>query len=194
MKKGFTIIELVVSMGIFILIFTIMVQLTIAIQGILRDIDEKREFSLFVQGITETLGADSDEMLLQVHNNGHTSVAFRSATGNKTVRYSVGQSPNSGEVVLSRTSQDGTSAATTTHTFTHPKFFLSNIAFLILPDSTALGQGGCTIPPAFAVHFTVGVKKPTHGESTSLPIQTTFTSPEYPHAFKARCLDNPASL
>lgn len=201
-KKGFTLAELVVSITIFLIIFTILTQGFLTVLKISHHIEVNRELTLFSSKILNAISTDIDELKIDTSDTSDSTNSFtlRSTDGSKKVIYTLEKMKDSdiAKYFKDRKLEDtlkGKEAYTLSRkvdqdapeTYISENFVLINPHFIKSPG-TSLPK--CSYIPAVTFSSTILYIPKMRGDSvqTSSNVQTTFSTPEDPLQFSQTCI------
>lgn len=184
-RRGFTLVEIIISLGIFLMIFTVMLQNFFLLQNTMQNIERERNMTMFVSSALQTLASDIDEYRIDVDASARqaaTLVLVSADPADSTrITYSFENTPE-GESALIRKTASGD-----IQTYVHDDYNLKNGFFMVRPLNTA-GADTCKTHPSVSIGITVEYKRPTpNSPELVMPIQTTFSSPETAYSYLSHC-------
>ncbi|MFN7160951.1 MAG: type II secretion system protein J [Candidatus Gracilibacteria bacterium] len=208
-KKGFTLMELIISIAIFLLIFTMLTQGFLTVLKISHQIEVNRELTLYSSKILNALSTDIDELKIDTSNNteintSNNAEALNSFTlqnndGTKRIVYTLEIMKNSDiDTYYKDRKLTETLKGKDVYTlirkvdneepepYISDNFVLTNPHFIKSP-STSLSR--CKYIPALTFSATVVYVPKLRGDNvqTSSYLQTTFSTPEDPLQFSQSC-------
>lgn len=195
-KSGFTLVELTISVGIFIVVFVSMTQIFFLMQTTIARINAQREMVAWMSTITQTIATDLENYAINVEESNARTLALHHVSNGSKVLYRLSSDTREGqeEKVLHREVQPENGPATI-QTYTSPLFYFSDITLRVTPNSTMAPELRCALLPAVTTHFTLQ-GDPKDQRLATLPprsIQTTFSSNTYPLTYSQTCLADPSS-
>ena len=184
-KPGFTLVEIIVSLGIFLMIFTVMLQNFFLLQHTMQNIERERNMTMFVSSALQTLASDIDEYRIDVDASAKQAATLVLVSANPAdstrITYSFEDTAD-GESALIRKTASGD-----IQTYVHDDYNVKNGFFMVRPLNTA-GKDVCTTHPSVSIGMTVEYKRPTpNSPELVMPIQTTFSSPETAYSYLSNC-------
>lgn len=201
MKKGFTLAELVVSIAIFLIIFSILTEGFLTVMKISRQIDINRELTLYSSKILNTLATDIDELKIDTSSFSEDMYSFSLTRNDQTkVTYTLKKMDpqDLSEYYSNRKIPDSAQGNIYTlsrkndvdleQKYISENFVLVNPHFIKTPN-TSLPDSKCTFLPALTFTAKIVYLPKLSGDmiTTSSDIQTTFSTPEDPSHFSQTC-------
>lgn len=207
-KKGFTLAELIVSIAIFLVMFTVLTQGFLTVLKISHQIEVNRELTLYSSKILNALATDIDELRIDTTidefridtsaANSDTSFTLSSRDGSKKVIYTLEKMKERDRETYYKDRQVEKTADAYTlsrkvnnepaESYLSQNFVLIAPHFKKIPDaSTSLSK--CDYIPALLFSATVLYIPKKSGDfvETSSYLQTTFSTPEDPLQFSQTC-------
>lgn len=194
LQSGFTLIELTISVGIFVVVFISMTQIFFLMQGTIARINAQREMVAWMTNVTQTMATDLESYAIVVQESDARTLTLQhvSDKGKIIYRQSEEQKDGQEEHVLTREVQNvlGNSTQTTLNTYTSPLFYFSDISMHVSPDRGNTLR--CSILPSVTLHLTVaGMPGDSRLSNLHTEVQTTFSSNANPLSYSKTCLADP---
>lgn len=185
LAQGFTLVEILISLGIFLLIFTVMLQNFFLLQHTMQNIERERTMTMFVSSALQTLASDIDEYRIDIDASAReaSSLVLVSANPADSTRivYTFGTNAEGKSALIRKT------ASGDTQTYVHNDFTIKDGFFIVRPLKAA-GRDLCKTHPSVTIGMTVEYNKPTPtSPELILPLQTTFSSPETAYSYLSNC-------
>ncbi len=167
-QRGFTLVELMLSMGIFLMIFTVMTQSFLFLSQSIGEIQDAQKLSAHISSISQVLGTDIDEYLIDPVKSSTTALTLYHPVSGDQVTYSFVDIQ--GTLGLQRSSAEGVVALTS------DQYPMVTGGFEVFPRATDPKK--CLVHPFVRIHIKF--------ENTSL-LQTSFSSPHSSSLYQEQC-------
>ncbi len=183
-RRGFTLAEIIISLGIFVLVFTVMVQNFFLLQHTMQNIEKERTMTMFASSALQTIASDIDEYRIDIRassQNASTLVLASPDPQNLTrITYAFSQDAG-GKTILTRKTSSGDQQE-----YKHDSFSIKDGFFTVTPKAN--DRNACKTHPSVTVGLTLEYISPVSGTvEKSMPLQTTFSSPETAYSYLANC-------
>lgn len=195
--SGFTLVELLVSIGVFIIVFISMTQIFFLMQGTIARINAQREMVAWLSTITQTISTDLENFAINAETSDARTLSLESRSKDEKVFYRVNPAPaslhtNSGSSAsgwsISRevSTGSGTSATSSIAEFTSPLFYLEDVHLRVTPEKG--DQMRCSVLPAAMINLTLAPRPESKRLGTQKSyLQTTFSSNDNPLSYSKAC-------
>lgn len=185
-KAGFTLIELTISVAIFVMIFVSMTQIFFLLQGTIARINAQREMVAWLSIITQTVSTDLENYAIDTNNSSASTLALQHVSDGSKVWYRILPAPTGQQgKVLSREVQPA-GGQTRQSTFSSPLFYLPDLSMRVSPDRA--NPLKCSLLPSVTLRLHVQGNPDDHSLSNlSDSLQTTFSSNVYPLSYSKDC-------
>lgn len=194
-KKGFTLLELLLSMGIFLLIFTTLTQGFLLVSKITARLDVQREMTIYSSKLLTSINNDMDSFPLLVHERKDNAISLENKDTSSTVTYSLQslteEEKNTIEKRLPNTISNANDLSVLVrkendkeYRYFHPSFVLSKASIHISPEK----DQECSFSPLVSIDATVLYIPKNRSETLQMQelLHTSFSSPEEPSAYLNR--------
>lgn len=193
---GFTLLELIISIGIFVMIFVSMTQIFFLMQTTIARINAQREMVAWLTIMTQTVATDLENYAVDVKKSDASTLALKHVSREKNkdeevhVIYRTTPVTVGGEsgYSLVREVQKGTQQPTR-QIFNSPLFFFSDITLRVTPDSSQSEAYRCSVLPAVTMRLAVK-GNPTEKALKNMDptvLQTSFSSNDNPASYRTEC-------
>lgn len=187
-KAGFTLVELTVSIGIFVVVFAAMMQIFFVMQGTIARINAQREMTAWMSTMVQTIATDFETTAIAVEeSDGNVLVLTDISDPHRRLVYRTKKLTEEGatEVLLQREVID--KEGSRVDTFRSPLFALSEVSLTVTPSKTHPLR--CSIFPALQLRLTLtGRPGDARLASLRLPMETVFSSNANPQRYAQECL------
>lgn len=187
-KAGFTLVELTVSIGIFVVVFAAMMQIFFVMQGTIARINAQREMTAWMSTMIQTIATDFETAAISVEqSDGNVLVLTDVSTPDRRIVYRTNKVTDDGmtEILLQREVVD--QERSRVDTFRSPLFALSEAQLVVTPSKTHPLR--CSILPALQLRLTLaGRPGDTRLAALRLPVETAFSSNANPQRYAQECL------
>ncbi|PIV90156.1 hypothetical protein COW46_04680 [Candidatus Gracilibacteria bacterium CG17_big_fil_post_rev_8_21_14_2_50_48_13] len=183
---GFTLVELTISMGIFVVIFAAMTQIFFLMQGTIARINAEREMTAWVSTITQTIATDLERYAISVEESEGNALVLKRPQDDSTIVYRTKQQNLGDRTEMELMREVKEEGQTSLSRYTSPLFILSDVRMHVSPGKT--NPLRCSILPAVALHLEVrGKPGDARLQNMLLPIDTVFSSNENPQSYAQGC-------
>lgn len=184
LQPGFTLAEIIISLGIFVLVFTVMVQNFFLLQHTMQNIEKERTMTMFASSALQTIASDIDEYRIDIQTSSQNAstlvLASPDPQNTNRITYAFTQD-NTGKTVLTRKTSAGEQQE-----YSHESFSFKEGFFNVTPKAN--DRNACKTHPSVTIGMTIEYISPASGMiEMSMPLQTTFSSPETAYAYLENC-------